>query len=576
MSRAGVRAQRGRLHALSALFLGVGLLLVWRLFQLQIIEHEWFVEQAREERYQTKTLPAKRGSILDANGAPLAVSVLYERVEVVGSQVRDPNAAANKLAALLGLSPEDVRAKIDPASKSLVLLKSPLPSALAAEVANQKLDGVYLRPIPVRTYPEGSIAAQVLGFVGHDASGLAGLELSYDEELAGVPGEVKSERDTVGHEIALGERVVVEPKQGADLVLTIDRFVQRLAERTLADAVATNKALGGLILIMEPNTGAILAMASLPTYSLTDGELFRPGEEALLKSVQVTNQYEPGSVMKVITMAAGLEERKVTPKTTVNDTGSIEVGGAVLRNWDLQANGVIDMTRVLLRSSNVGTQYVSGLLGPDLFYHYIGAFGFGQLTGVRLPGEVSGTVRSPADEGWTRVDLATNAYGQGIAVTPVQMLTAVSAIANGGVLMKPQIVRSKRRGEQVEPVTPEPVRQVISAETARTLTEMMIEVLEQPALDAHRLPGYRFAGKTGTADFPTNLGYTSGKTYASVVAFGPLPDPRLSILIRLDAPEAIYGGLVAAPVLKSLLQELMPYYRIPAADRARPPTRPAQ
>jgi cell division protein FtsI/penicillin-binding protein 2 len=558
---------------LSAVFVGVGLVLAYRLFDLQILQHDWLAEMALEERLQESTIPARRGALLDTNLHPLAVSVEYDEVQVVGADMKDPAAVADKLAPLVDLPPAEILEQIDPASKRLVPLGVRLPAATATQLAELRLPGVYLRPEPTRQYPEGSLAPQLLGIVGRDSKGQLGVELAYEEELAGRPGLVKSERDAAGLEIGAGRRVLVEPRQGADLVLTLDRGVQRIAERTLSDAVAANKAVGGLVLVMEPATGAVLAMASLPTYNLTDEVHYRPGQEALYKTDQITNQYEPGSVMKVVTMAAGLEERVVTPTTTVNDTGSIEVGGAVLRNWDFRANGTISMTEVLIRSSNVGAQYVSGLLGADRFYRYLEGFGFGKPTGVRLPGEVGGTLRTPDEYGWSRVDLATNAYGQGVAVTPLQMLTAISAVANNGILMKPQVVREIRRGGQIQPLSPEPVRQVIAPETAQTLTEMMTAVLQQPALEPNRIPGYRFAGKTGTADLPTNLGYTSGKTYASIVAFGPLPRPRFSILIRIDAPEAIYGGLVAAPVLKRLLQDMVAYYRIPADAPPKPPAR---
>ena len=574
MSVVSRSAQLVRLHLLSAIFLGIGSLLAYRLYSVQIQEHQRFAELALEERFQTSTIPAHRGALLDATGNPLAVSVSYDAVELAGAELRDPRATADALAPLLEMRPEDILARIDPTSKVLRPVKTELPSAVAAQIQALELPGVYLRQVPVRVYPEGSIAPQVLGFVGQDQKGLAGLEFSLDDLLTGKPGVLQSERDAEGRDLALGQQVIVAPEQGADLVLTIDRFVQRLAERTLADAVAKNKASGGQILIMEPKTGAILAMASWPTFSLTDEDRLKPGQESLLKTVQVANQYEPGSVMKPVTMAAGLEEHLVTPNTMINDTGIVEVGGATLRNWDLRANGPISMTEVLIHSSNIGAQYVSGLLGADRFYRYVDAFGFGHPTGVDLPGEVPGTVRMPADPGWGRVDLATNAYGQGIAVTPLQMLTAISTIANGGVRMKPQIVRQIRRNGQSEPVPPQPVREVISPASAQTLTEMMVAVLEQPALAGDRIPGYRFAGKTGTADLPTSLGYTTGKTFASIVAFGPLPDTRFSLLVRLDAPEAIYGGVVAAPVMKRLVEELVAYYRIPPGGVGLPPARP--
>jgi cell division protein FtsI/penicillin-binding protein 2 len=570
MAQSSRLAQNSRLHLLSAAFIGIGLVLSARLSIVQVVEHDRYRELARDEHFQVQSVPPRRGTLLDANGNALAITVMYDTLSLVGSEITAPDATAARLAALLELRPEDIRAQIDPTSSRPVTIKGKLPSATSSQIRDlireQRLDGLYLQPEPVRQYPEGSIAPQVLGFIGRDGEGLAGLEYSYDDELSGTPGQIQSERDSSGKEIALGQRVLVRPQDGAELTLTIDRVVQRIAERSLAEAVVSNKASGGLILVMEPATGAILGMASWPIFSLTDDSLYRPDQESLYKTVQVTNQYEPGSVMKIVTMAAGLEEHLVTPTTTINDTGIVEIGGAVLKNWDLRGNGVITMTEVLIHSSNIGAQHVSGLLGPDRFYRYIDAFGFGKLTGVRLPGEVPGMVRTPADQGWSRVDLATNAFGQGIAVTPLQMLSAISTIANKGVLMKPQIVKASRVDGQLTPQEPEPVRRVVSEQTALTLTDMMVSVLEQPALQANRMPGYRFAGKTGTADFPTNLGYTSGKTYASIVSFGPLPTPRYSVLIRLDAPEGIYGGAVAAPVLKRVNQELLAYYRLPASS----------
>src|SRR5581483_8521803 len=220
--------------------------------------------------------------------------------------------------------------------------------------------------------------------------------------------------------------------EGTDVVLTLDRYVQRTAERILANAVLENKATGGVILVMNPRTGALLAMAHVPTYSLTDDEIYKPGHD---------DQYEPGSVMKVITMAAGINEGVVTPRTTIEDKGYVVIDGVTIHNWDGRANGVIDMTQVLVHSANVGSQFVSGRLGKERFYHYLELFGFGQPTNVGLPGETPGLVRDYTAEGWTRLDLATNSYGQGVAVTPLQMLSAVAVLGNDGTLMKPMLVQ---------------------------------------------------------------------------------------------------------------------------------------
>ncbi|MCC7104078.1 MAG: penicillin-binding protein 2 [Chloroflexi bacterium] len=564
MARIRGKEQRGRLIFVAVLFAGCMLLLLYRLIDLQVVQHEQYLRLARQAHDDTHPIPPKRGDLLDRNGHPLAMTVMLEDVQIVGAEIRDPRSTSEQLATVLGMRPADILQKIDPRNQVPLTIKSRLPSSEAAGVKALLLPGVMLVEQPTRAYPEGSLAAQTLGFVGNDFHGLGGLELSFDDLLAGEPGLLQSERDTVGQEIIFGRKVLRPPRNGANLVLSIDRFVQRLAERTLAEAVVANKATGGNILIVEPHTGDLLAAASLPTYRLTDDVIYRPEQESLYKSVIVTDQYEPGSVMKLVTMAAGLDEGAVTPRSTVNDTGAVEVGGAVIKNWNLAGNGVIDMTHVLIFSSNVGSQYVSGLLGPERFYRYVDAFGFGKPTGIRLPGEVGGTVRTPADGAlWGRVDLATNAFGQGIAVTPLQMIAAVSAIANDGVLMKPRLVTEVRRPNETAAVEPEQVHRVISPETARTLSQMMIAVFDQQALARYRLPGYQFAGKTGTADLPTTTGYNTGKTYASAVAFGPMPDPVFVILARLDAPEGVYGGPVAVPVIRALAEQLVAYYRIP-------------
>ncbi len=562
------RGTRVRLFLLGALFLGCASVLSHRLYTYQYLDHERYRRLASDEHRETIVVNPRRGTFMDANGHALAVSVSFDAVQLVGKEIGQPDATALALAEALEMPPGDVLAKIDRASGKAVVVKDRLPAAIADRVAALGLRGVSLVQLPVRQYPEGSMAAQLLGFVGRDHKGLTGLEYYFDDELGGLPGTIDTELDTGRQEIILARRVLSPPKEGVDVVLTLDRFVQRLAERELADAVRQNKAIGGMIIVMEPATGAILGMASTPTYMLSDQIAFTPEEQHLYKAVPVTNQYEPGSVMKVITMAAGLEQGVVTPSSVVEDRGVVTFGNTAIRNWDFRANGVISMTEVLVRSSNIGAQYVAERVGRGEFYRNLSAFGFGQPTGVELPGEVPGTVRTPSTPGWAPIDLATNSFGQGVAVTPLQMVTAIAAIGNDGVLMRPTLIKEFVVDGQVQRPEPHAVRRVIASNTARTLREMMVTVMEQPGLQPHRIPGYSVAGKTGTADFPTNLGYTSGKTFASIVSLLPADRPRLAVLVRIDAPEAMYGGIVAAPVLKRLGQDLLAYYRIPAATSA--------
>ncbi len=580
---AGSGSFRTRIILLGALFMGCAALLSYRLYVFQWVEREQYREKATRNHQRTISVLPQRGSIFDANGNPLAVSVQLDAVSVTGKDIaKDPlkgSQSVQKLAGMLGIQPQDIQGLVDPNREDPVLVRDQLPAALSDQIRyaidDGALPGVSIDPRPVRQYPEGSIAPQLLGWIGRDRKGLAGLEFSFDEELRGEPGTIETEADTTDKEIILARRIVKVPREGSDIVLTLDRYVQRMLERELAEAVRANKASGGQILVMEPSTGAILGMASLPTYTVSDPMQIREGEEMLHKAVSITNQYEPGSVMKLVTMASAIEMGLVTPSTMVNDTGIVTFKNApgqpdtTIKNWDLRANGTISMTEVLVRSSNVGTAFVAQKLGKENLYRYLHQFGFGEVTGVQLPGEVPGTMRVPSDRDWTIVDQVTNAYGQGIAVTPIQMLNAVAAIGNDGVLMRPTIVKQIDGPDGVRRIEPQEIRRVISPETARTLREMMVTVIDQPALIQQRIPGIRVAGKTGTADFPTNLGYTTGKTFASIVALLPAEKPRLAILIRLDAPEAIYGGTVAAPVLKRVGSELVAYYRIPTNANAR-------
>ena len=560
------RALQTRLLLICALFLGCAVVLVWRLFTLQVREGVHYQQLGDAERRAEIPIAARRGALLDTNGNPLAVTVRYDSVYALGSLVGDVDRVVAQLSPVLDVPVARLRSLLDPLTERPVVLRSRVPSAVAEQVKQLELPGIYLDAEPIRQYPEGSLAAQVLGFVGHDFNGLSGLELSFDHELAGTPGAIDTERDTSGQEISLGRRLLTPPREGSDLVLTIDRYMQRVAERLLNQAVLDNHASGGLILIGEPRTGNILAAANSPTYNLTADEIFDPRQADRYKSKIVTDQYEPGSTLKTIAMASAIDQGVVSPGTMMNDTGSINVAGTIIRNWNYAANGPSTMTDVLVHSSNVGMSWLSGQLGPDRLYDYYARFGLGQPTGVRLPGEVTGTMRTPRDAAWTRIDLATNAFGQGIAVTPVQLLQAVSVFANDGQLVQPRLVRGLRGPDGVEELSPRVVRQVVSPKTARTLLQMMVTVHEQPALQPYRVAGYHIAAKTGTADTPTNVGYNTDLTVGSLVAILPAEQPRFVVLIRLDGPEKLYGGIVAAPVLKELAQELVTYYRVPPTN----------
>jgi cell division protein FtsI/penicillin-binding protein 2 len=331
-------------------------------------------------------------------------------------------------------------------------------------------------------------------------------------------------------------------------------------EQQLDATIAQYHANGGTIIVMEPKTGAILAMASRPSFKLSQLDLTDEGKMDLYRNRAVTDLYEPGSVMKVVTMATAVDLGLVTPNTTYEDSGAAYVGGATILNWDFSANGTTTMTQVLQKSLNTGAVWVSQQIGPEKFYEYIKRFGFGQPTGIELGGEAAGAVRTSEDPEWYPVDLATNAFGQGISVTPLQMITAVAAIANGGVLMQPYIVQEVKGPDKDEVTQPKPVRQAISESTARTLVGMMNDVVEGVPSHGARIAGYHVAGKTGTAYISVPGGYAPDRVIASFVGFAPANDPRIAMLVKIDEPqESQLGGTVAAPVFAQTAPQILTY-----------------
>lgn len=565
------QAQRWRLLLVGLAVTACCALILQRLSWYQIVEHPRFAVMASESHQQRRPLAPKRGALLDGRGYPIALTVMYDAVYVYRPEIAHLDKAAALLSEALGMEKGAVLERLRTADRHWTLLVSRVPANAAARIEAARMDGIDLRRLPAREYPEGSLAAQVLGFVGAEGRGLSGLELTLDAELAGKSGVVITERDTIGSEITIGRKALVPAVPGADVVLTIDRYIQRAVERELAAAVKANKATGGVVIVMEPATGAILAMAALPTFSLTSEPSGSGDAQERYKPVAVTDTYEPGSVMKLITVAAAIEEAAVTPDTTYLDTGVAVVQGTPIKNWDGKGYGTVSVQQILMYSLNTGAQWIAGRVGPERFYAYLDAFGFGAPTGVRLNGEAPGSFRKASGPGWSPVDLATNSFGQSIAVTPIQMIMAVSALANDGVLMQPQLVREFRGPEGARVVTPHPVRRVVSSRTAESMVDMMVSTWNQPALQAHRIEGYALAAKSGTADIPGLGGYQTNKTYASFVGFGPIPNPRFAILVRIDRPEGLYGGVATAPAFRAMAKDLLAYLKVPGPE-ARIPT----
>lgn len=409
-----------------------------------------------------------------------------------------------------------------------------------------------------RSYPEGELASNLLGFVTQNEAGYFGVEARYNNLLSGVPVAVR---------VPVDPRRAVELPQippGASIILTIDRELQKETEEILDRALAETGAESGVILVMDPRNGEILALATTPRLNPAEYQLLPqvfPGATPFNRAI--SQPYEPGSVMKIFTMAAALDAGVVTPGTLYFDTGVINVGGHNIYNWDRGAWGYQDMTGCLAYSLNTCLSWVATQLGTERFYAYMQAFGFGRPTGVDLDGEVTGRLKLPGDADWKPVELATNSFGQGVSVTPIQMVMAASALANNGQMVYPHVLYATLQDGQQRTVVPQIASQPIRPETARTLTEMLALALEQEGKRA-LVPGYRVAGKTGTAQIPTRYGYDPELTNASFIGWGPVDDPRFLVYVWLEKPRSSpWGSVVAAPVFRQVVEKAVVLLGIP-------------
>jgi cell division protein FtsI/penicillin-binding protein 2 len=396
------------------------------------------------------------------------------------------------------------------------------------------------------------------------------VEGYHDQELKPIVGKVEAEVSPYGREIPLPSKLKSPPRGGKSLILTLDRNIQFIVERELQAALEKYGAESGTIIVMDPRTGALLAIASYPAYNPNN---FGPDVDNLADP-SVSGMWEPGSIFKIVTWAAALDAGVISPGTTFYDNGALEVGGRVIRNWDRQGYGQVTMTDGLVHSLNTVAAFISTSMGKDRFYTYLRRFGFGTLTGVDLASEGPGMMKLPGDSNWFPSELGTNSFGQGIATTPMQMIRAAAAVANQGRLMKPYIVHQyvaldeETGAERVIQVEPMMERRAISQEAAETLTTMLIQVIERGAKEA-QVPGYRVAGKTGTAQVPTPYGYHPTDTIASFVGWAPADDPRFVVLIKLDKPTASpWGSQTAAPTFRAIAQRLLVYMQV-APDQIR-------
>jgi len=516
--------------------------LIFNLYHLQISKQDYYSNQAAAQYRLAGFLEPHRGVIYftdkGGNAIPAALNRSYPVIFAVPRKIDDLEETVGTIAPILSLREEELRSTLADRRSLYRLLAKKASANEFTKIKQADLPGIYVDEQELRFYPLGKLAAHLLGFVGpsENGGGLVGrygLERLFSESLGGVPGRVDDNR-------------MIEPIQGEDLTLTIDRNIQGRAEEILEKLVNQYQAKGGTVIVLQPRTGSILALGNYRNFDPNDYSKFdiysflNPAVQAI---------YEPGSVFKVITMAIALDLKKISPQTTYYDTGEIHLNGKVIKNWDLKSYGQTTMTEVIEKSINTGSAFAARLVGGNSFYDYLVKFGLKEKTGVQLPDEIVGNienVRKPRE-----INLATASFGQGISVTPLSLISAVAAIANKGVLMRPNLIKDQ---------APQVVRRVVSQEAAGQITAMMVSAVDKAQVA--RIANYRVAGKTGTAQVPNfqTGGYTE-EVINTYIGFAPATDPQFVALIKIDQPPgAPLAGLTVVPAFRELAQFILNYY----------------
>jgi cell division protein FtsI/penicillin-binding protein 2 len=546
-------SQKRRLWIMVGVLGLVTVVIIYRLTFFQVLQDEALAEIGRSIHNQQVIAQPERGIIYDRNMAVLAGNSNDYQIGVSPALVTEADLIATALSPVLQEPRHEILRTLQ-SDRPFELLAGRVSPEVADAIRQLPYEGLQIDPLPRRVYPQGELLCHTLGYTDFAGVGGSGLEGYYQGELAGEAASA-----TINISPLTAQESVIA-REGADLVLTIDRSVQFVIEKHLAQAMIDYGSLSGTIIVMDPQTGAILAMASLPCYS--PGKFFE-ADENLFSNPAVSRQYEPGSVMKLVTMAAALDSGTVNPQTTYYDAGVLELGGYPLYNWDRGAYGTVDMTTLLANSLNVGAATIATWMGPDNFYSYMQRFGFGRPTGIDLMAEAAGQLPLPGGADWTESNLGTNAFGQGLATTPLQMISAISALANDGYLMQPYLVQEIH--SQSGDFTHEPtvLSRPVSELTANQLMAMSVNAVRLGIPDS-LIEGYTIAGKSGTAQIPEGGIYHPDDTIASFVGWLPADDPAMVILVKLDRPSiSPWGGTTAAPTFSAMAQELVALLGIP-------------
>jgi cell division protein FtsI (penicillin-binding protein 3) len=545
-----------RIFVLSGFFLAWIAVLIFRLIDLQVFQYGELSTRAKRQQSRSLEISPKRGTVYDRNGHELAVSVAVDSIYAVTQDIAEKGSAATKLAQALGMNRQEILNKLN-VERGFVWIKRKMDDAESARVKKLGLPGIYFEKESKRFYPNRELAAHVVGYAGMDNEGLSGIEFAFDKKIGGIPGKVLLKTDAKQRSFGSVEKA---PVPGEDLFLTLDQTIQYIAEQELVEQVSKSKALGGTAIVMDPYSGEILAMASVPTYN---PNFYAKYPSECWKNRSILSIYEPGSTFKIITAAAALEENVAQPDETINCmNGSIVVGKYRIR--DHKSYGLLSVRDIVTYSSNIGAVQLGFRVGKERFERYIRSFGFGTATDIELPGEARGILH-PSSE-WAAVTLANISMGQGIGVTPLQVVTAVSTIANGGYHIRPRIILKQRSGElekvSYEPVSPQ--SPILSSRTTQLIKEMLKGVVNKGTGKASQLEGFTAAGKTGTAQkIDPNGHYSHTRFIASFVGFAPTERPAFAIVVTVDEPHGqYYGGEVASPVFRKIAQKTLRYLSI--------------
>lgn len=510
---------------------------------------------------RTSKIMPQRGTIFDRNGNQLVFNQLTYRLFAEPRKIENKEEVIKKIEEVLHIGEATVSSKIN-TDKAWISVAQGLTKKQKDDLEKLQIKFIGFEEQSARYYPESSLSAHLVGFVGKNEDsediGYFGLEGYYDKELAGLAGILRTERDLFGNPIVIGVQALVEGENGRDLTTTIDKTVQYISKEKLKKGMDEYRAKEGCVIVANPHTMEIVSLVCLPDY---DPKEYSKNTEDIFKNPVVSNLYEPGSIFKPLIMAAALQERKIKPNETFDENGPVALGGYEIETWDKKYEGEISMTRILEKSSNVGMVYVGNKLGNENIRLYLDRFGFGKKTNIDLQGEVSGYIKP--EKSWHQIDYLTATFGQGIVVTPLQMITAFSSIINGGNLMQPYIVSQIGSGADAKKIKPKKVGQVIDERTSTLIREMLKKTVDHAEAKWEKPKGYKIGGKTGTAQVAIQGKYDPSKTLASFVGFAPVDNPKFIVLVMYKEPQSSpWGSETAAPTFFEIASELLVYYNV--------------